>query len=374
MDEPVPEPADQWHWPRNSNTRRLNIALQGGGSHGAFTWGVLDRLLEDGRLAIEGISGTSAGAVNAAVMTEGLVKGGPEVAREKLERFWRTVSEDALGSPIQRSAVDILLRNWGLYTNPALAVMEMLSRVVSPYQFNPLNINPLRDLLERTVDFEAVRSCVCVRLFVSVTNVQTGRVKVFTGSELSAKSVMASACLPYIFQAVEFDDVPYWDGGFMGNPVLFPFFECCTTQDVLIVQVNPISRNGTPQSAREIMDRINEISFNALLIKELRHVDFVNRCLRRGELKGLGYREIFLHRVGGDGELEEYPASTKLNAEWRFLTHLRDPGRHACDRWIEDNFDKIGVEGSLTLAPFQEMAEPAWPYCDVRRTGVPEDA
>jgi NTE family protein len=372
MDERIPAPSEQWHWPRDKNTKRLNVALQGGGSHGAFTWGVLDRLLEDGRLAIEAVSGTSAGAVNAVVMAEGLTKGGPELAREKLEDFWHTISDDAFGSPIQRTAVDILLQNWSLDANPALTVMEMMSRVVSPYQFNPLNINPLRDLLQRQVDFDAVQACACMRLFVSATNVNTGRVKVFTGEALSAEAVMASACLPYIFHAVEIDDVPYWDGGFMGNPVLFPFFECCSARDVLIVQVNPISREGTPQSAREIMDRVNEISFNAPLIKELRHVDFINRCLRRGELRGLGYREIFLHRIGGKSELEQYPASTKLNAEWGFLTHLREIGRQACARWLDENFDEIGVRGTLTLAPFHEVAEPATPYCDIRRSGIRE--
>ena len=364
VDAPGVDPGgegDHWHWPTEPGVKRINIALQGGGSHGAFTWGVLDALLEDGRIAIEAVSGTSAGAANAIVMAEGLTRGGPEMARQRLGQFWTTISREAAASPIQRTAIDVLLKNWSLDSNPALAAFEMMSRVVSPYQFNPLNINPLEDLLEREIDFKRVQQCDCTTLYISATNVHTGRVKVFTGPDVTAKAVMASACLPYLFQAVEIDGTPYWDGGFMGNPVLFPFLDCCSSQDVLIVQVNPISRPSTPTTAREIMDRVNEISFNAPLIKELRHVDFVNRCLQRGELKGLGYRQIFLHRVGGD-DIVQFPASTKLNAEWAFLTHLRDIGRESAKQWLSSNFDKIGVAGSMELAPFYEAAQPSSPY------------
>ncbi len=350
-----------WQWPRDANIKRINVALQGGGSHGAFTWGVLDGLLEDGRLAIEAISGTSAGAVNAIVMAEGLMNGGPDTARAALRRFWKMISVEAAASPIQRTALDLILQNWSLDANPALTALEMMSRVVSPYQFNPLNINPLETLLEREVNFDDVRACECIKLYISATNVQTGRVRVFTGDEISAKAVMASACLPFLFQAVEIDEVAYWDGGYMGNPVLFPFFDCCSSPDVLIVQVNPITRAKTPKSAREIMDRVNEISFNAPLIKELRHIDFVNRCLRRGELTGLGYRCINLHRVGGE-EIVQFPASTKLNAEWAFLKHLRDIGRAAIRSWLTDNFDMIGRQGTMDLSPLHEAAAPASPY------------
>ncbi len=350
-----------WHWPHDPKVKRVNVALQGGGSHGAFTWGVLDQLLGDGRLAIEAVSGTSAGAANAIVMAEGLMRGGPDFARERLKQFWKTVSREAAASPLQRTALDVFFQNWGLDANPALTAFEMMSRVVSPYQFNPLNINPLEDLLNREIDFAEVQSCDCVKLFISATDVHSGRVKVFTGSEVTAKAVMASACLPYLFQAVEIEGVPYWDGGFMGNPVLFPFFDCCSAPDVLIVQVNPISRPATPKTAREIMDRVNEISFNAPLIKEMRHVDFVNRCLRRGELTGLGYREVFLHRVGGE-EIVQFPASTKLNAEWAFLKHLRDIGRAAATSWLDENFDQIGIESTIEMASFHEAAAPSSPF------------
>ncbi len=348
-----------WYWPKRSDTKRINLALQGGGSHGAFTWGVLDRLLQEPRLAIESVSGTSAGAVNAVVMAEGLRLGGPAMARKRLETFWETISVGAATSPIQRSMFDVLMSNWSLDANPVLAMFEMMSRVVSPYQFNPLNLNPLKQLLAEQVDFEQVQACECMELYVSATNVHTGRVKVFNGAEVTADAVMASACLPYLFQAVEIDGVPYWDGGYMGNPVLFPFMECSVARDVVIVQVNPISRTATPKTAREIVDRVNEISFNAPLIKELRHFDFVNRAIRRGDLKGLGYSETFLHRIGGGDEIARYTASTKMNAEWAFLVQLRDAGRRAADDWLSENFDAIGKASTMAIAPLLEFATPA---------------
>lgn len=353
-----------WAWPTSKSVKRINVALQGGGSHGAFTWGVLDRLLADERIAIEAISGTSAGAVNAVVVAEGLRLGGPAVARKRLETFWETLSQGAVVSPIQRSMLDVLMSNWSLDANPMLAMFEMMSRVVSPYQFNPLNLNPLKDMLASQVDFAEVQACSCTELYISATNVHSGRVKVFTGEEITADAVMASACLPYIFQAVEIDGIPYWDGGFMGNPVLFPFMECSVSRDILIVQVNPIQREETPKTAREIMDRVNEISFNAPLIKELRHFDFVNRAIRGGDLKGLGYHETLMHRIGGGEEIARYPSSTKLNAEWAFLLQLRDAGQKAADDWLGEHFDAIGEYSTMKIAPFLEFATPAIPIDD----------
>lgn len=337
-------------WPGGPGTKRLNLALQGGGAHGAFTWGVLDRLLKDERIEIEAVSGASAGAMNASVMAAGLTKGGRAEARSALKLFWKAISRDAMMSPIKRTAFDIIAGTWSLDTNPALAAFDMITRVLSPYQFNPLNLNPLQHLLEETVDFDAVRACNCVQLFVSATNVHTGRAHIFTGDEVTAQSVMASACLPYMFQAVEIDNVPYWDGGYMGNPVLSPFFKRCEARDIVIVQINPNFRPRTPTTAREIQDRINEISFNAPLVRELRHVEFINKCVARGELNGMGYRETFLHRVGGGHELDAFTASTKLNAEWAFLKHLRDIGRASADAWLEENFDALTTRSTLNAS------------------------
>jgi NTE family protein len=332
---------------------RLNVALQGGGAYGAYAWGVLDRLLEDERIEIEAVSGTSAGAMNAVVMAEGLVEGGRKRAREQLAEFWHTVSLEALASPIRRGPLDVLLSSWSLDFNPALAWFDMATRVVSPYQFNPLNLNPLRDLLLREVDFGKVQRCETMRLFVSATNVRTGHLRVFTGAEVTADAVMASACLPFLFQAVVIDGEPYWDGGYMGNPVLSPFFDHCRSQDVLLVQVNPIRRDGTPKTAREIMDRVGEISFNASLIRELRHVEFINGCVRRGELEGLGYREVFMHLVGGGAAFAELASSAKLNAEWAFLTMLRDSGRRDAGVWLDHSFQHLGKRATMDLAAYR---------------------
>lgn len=327
--------------------KKINVALQGGGAHGAFTWGVLDGLLADERIEIEAVSGSSAGAMNAVVMAEGMVEGGRDRARAQLERFWRAVSDEAQLSPIRRTAWDVLASNWSMDFNPMLAMFDAFTRSVSPYQFNPLNLNPLRTLLLDEVDFDRVRGCRQLKVFVAATNVHNGQARVFTTSELTADSVLASTCLPYLFQAVEIDGVPYWDGGFAGNPPLQPFLKQCSSQDILLVQINPVERVATPKSSREILDRMNEITFNSTLLKELEHLAFVNSALARGELTGHGYRPIFLHRIGGDGAFAELSASTKLNAEWPFLTHLRDLGRAATAAWLRVHFDVIGRQGTI---------------------------
>lgn len=339
---------------RRGGVKRINVALQGGGAHGAFTWGVLDHLLSDPRIEIEAIAGTSAGAMNAVVLADGLARGGARQARVRLEAFWKSVSFGAIMSPIQRSLIDMVLSNWSLDHNPALLVADMMTRVASPYQLNPLNINPLRDLLAAHVDFANVQACEQLKLFVTATNVHTGRVRVFKGSEITVESVMASACLPYLFQAVEIEGVPYWDGGYTGNPGLYPFLHGTASADVLLVQIVPIERHDTPKTAREIMDRLNEVSFNAPLIKELRHIDFVNQSLDRGELEGLGYRKILLHCISGGAEFAGLTASSKLNAEWMFLTHLRDLGRKAAAAWLGTHYDQIGERATMDLSVFRE--------------------
>jgi NTE family protein len=329
--------------------KRINVALQGGGSHGAYTWGVLDQLLEDERIEIEAISGTSAGAMNAVVMAEGLVEGGRAKARQQLTGFWEQVSVEARSSPIHRSVFDVMSSSWSLDFNPALAMMDMMTRVVSPYQFNPLNVNPLRQLLLREVDFDRVQACRATRLFISATNVYTGQARVFTGADVTVDAVLASACLPFMFQAIEIDGEPYWDGGYTGNPVLSPFFENCESQDVLLVQINPIERHTRPTTAREIMDRVSEVSFNAPLLRELAHIEFINDCLRRGELFGRGYREVFIHRIGGGNELSAFSASSKLNGDWEFLVMLRELGRQAAAVWLTENFDQLGVASTMPV-------------------------
>lgn len=327
----------------------INLALQGGGAHGAFTWGVLDCLLEDSRVEIEAISGTSAGAMNAVVVADGLMQGGNDGAREALDRFWRAVSDSAMTSPLRRTPIDALFGNWSLDHSPAFVVFDLVSRVASPYALNPLNINPLRDLIAEQVDFERVRGCDKVRLFISATNVETGRVKVFRREELTPDAVMASACMPFIFQAVIIDDVPYWDGGYMGNPVLFPFFHHCRSSDIVIVQINPIVREGTPVSARQILNRVNEITFNSSLLREYRAIDFVSRLLEDGHLDEKKYKHVLIHRISADEALKDLGASSKMNAEWKFFRHLFDIGRQAAAEWLERNYPDIGKRSTLDV-------------------------
>ena len=330
--------------------KKVNIALQGGGAHGAFTWGVLDRLLEDGRIDIEAISGTSAGAMNAVVVADGLMRNdGPDGARQALQDFWEAVSREGAKSPIQRSPLAVLTGDWSMDTSPSYIFFDLMTRLVSPYQFNPLNTNPLRDLLKSQIDFERLTTCDEIKLFISATNVHTGRVKVFTCGEIALDVVMASACLPFLFQAVEIDDVPYWDGGYMGNPVLFPFYDACDSSDIILVQINPIERKTTPRTATEILNRMNEITFNSSLLKEFRAIEFVDRLIGEGKLDPSDYKEVRLHRIEATEEISALSASSKFNTEWPFFLHLRDIGRDAAELWLEEHYDQIGKESSFDI-------------------------
>lgn len=333
-----------------AKTKLLNLALQGGGAHGAFTWGVLDRLLEDGRIEVEAISGTSAGAINSVVLVDGFMQGGHDGAREALHAFWEQIAKIGAFSPIQRSPLDIWQGNFSLDHNPAYLFFDMLTRMASPYDLNPANINPMRDLLETRVDFERVRHCSEMKIFISATNVHTGRVKVFTGEEITTDTVLASSCLPLLFQAVEIDGIPYWDGGFMGNPVLFPFFYNCQSDDILLIQINPMERAETPTTSREILNRLNEITFNASLNKELRAIEFVSRLIEAEDLDEERYKRVRMHLIEAEEELSTLSASSKLNAEWAFLVHLRDIGRLAAADWLEQNFDALGKKATFDLA------------------------
>ncbi len=327
----------------------LNLALQGGGAHGAFTWGVLDRFLEDGRVRIAAISGTSAGAINAAVLADGLMRGGPEAARERLRLFWDQVAEKAAFSPFQRTPMEAVAGGWSIAYSPALFWFETLSRSLSPYEFNPFNFNPLRDIVEDLVDFSLVRACPEFKLFVSATNVETGRVRVFNGPEINADVIMASACLPTLFQAVEIDGQHYWDGGYMGNPVLFPFFYASTPDDIVIVQINPVERKDVPRTSREILDRINEISFNASLLRELRAIEFVQRLLAEHSLDSTRYRNVRLHNIALHDGGRSFSATSKLNAERRFLMQLFEHGREAAGDFLDRNHDSIGVRSTVDI-------------------------
>jgi NTE family protein len=339
--------------PKEAIKKGINLALQGGGAHGAFTWGVLDYILEDGRLAIEGISGASAGAMNAVMVADGLARGGPDVARKRLADFWRSASIDGDLPNIQRKLLERLFTFVPLEGSPAAAWVDALSKYFSPYDLNPLNINPLKDVIERFVDFEAVRAFDKLQLFISATNVRTGRLRVFPRESVTADAVMASACLPLLFKAVMIDGMPYWDGGYLANPPIFPLFHATRTEDVLIVQINPLERNEIPTTTRDIVNRINEISFNSSLASEFRAVEFVARLIDYGRLqRGTGpgqYRRINAHRIVLGENQKSYPAETKLSTDYEFFCMLQAAGRRAARRFLDEHFDDIGVRSTFDL-------------------------
>jgi NTE family protein len=329
--------------------KTVELALQGGGAHGAFTWGVLDRFLQDERIVIEGVSGTSAGAMNAVVVAHGMQENGRAGARAALESFWSAVSAAARFSPVQRTFFDRLLGRWTLDYSPGYIMMDMLSRSFSPYDFNPLDQNPLRELLQQQVDFDRVNACKELKVFLTATNVRTGRARIFRQPQISADSVMASACLPFLYKAVEIDGEAYWDGGYVGNPALFPLVDECDARDLIIVQINPIERDEVPRRARDILNRLNEITFNASLIKELRAIMLLKQLIDAEGLERERYRDMFIHRIHASAELKELTVSSKLNAEWAFLTHLHDIGERTADTWLAENFDNLRQRSTFDL-------------------------
>ncbi|WP_218313711.1 patatin-like phospholipase family protein [Halomonas sp. 18071143] len=331
-----------------ASAKKLDLALQGGGAHGAYTWGVLDRLLEDDRIDIEGISGTSAGAMNGVVMADALTRGGKETARQALRDFWKAVSRAGMASPIRRSPMDVLTGNWSLDNSPGYVAMDLMTRLVSPYQLNPLNLNPLRDIVASHIDFDRVRQCDQLKLFIAATNVRTGKQRVFRREEMSVDAVMASACLPFMFQAVEIDGEAFWDGGYMGNPALFPLMEECSARDILLVQINPIRRDELPTTASAIMNRLNEITFNAALIKEVRMIALLKHALEEQGIENC-YQQALFHRISGDKALEGLSVSSKMNAEWPFLCHLFDQGRAAAELWLNEHFEALGERSTLDI-------------------------
>ena len=328
--------------------KTVNLALQGGGAHGAFAWGVLDRLLEGDRVGFEGVSATSAGAMNAVVLADGLANGGREGARKALAAFWARIAEAARFSPLQPTPVERLLHDHSLSLSPAFFAFDLMTRMLSPYQFNPLNVNPLRDTLAASVDFERVRSGP-LKLFLCATNVRTGKARIFKREELTVEHVLASACLPFMFQAIEIDGQHYWDGGYMGNPAIFPLIYDCQSADVVVVHINPMMRESLPATAHEITNRINEISFNSSLMREMRAIAFVTRLIDDRKVADGELRRMLIHGIEADEFMRELSVTSKLNADWEFLTHLRDVGREAADKWLADKFAAVGRESTIDV-------------------------
>ncbi len=333
--------------------RRISLALQGGGAHGAFTWGVLDRLLEDPRIIIEAVSGTSAGAMNAAALVAGYSKNGAQGAREALDRFWSTTSEyGLLFNPARRTWADQMSGAWNLSRSPGYAWAKAMSQYFSPYQTNPLNYQPLREILAGQIDIEAARACAAIKLFVTATNVRTGRARVFSQDDLSLDALLASACLPQVSQAIEIDGDPYWDGGYMGNPSIWPLIYKAQTADVVLVQINPLTREGVPRTAEEIENRLDEIRFNSSLMHEMRAIAFVQRLLAEDALVepyASKYKNMRIHMIGDETLMKSLDASSKSNTENAFLQHLKQAGRDCADQWLADTYADLGKRSSIKV-------------------------
>ena len=333
--------------PKPAGQKAVNLALQGGGSHGAFTWGVLDRLLEEERLAFEGITGTSAGAVNAVVMTDGLAAGGREAARKALRLYWEKVSALASLGVFKPSPFDKANPNFGLEHSPGYLLMESATYFASPYQMNPFNYNPLKDLLAETIDFDRVRRQQAIKLFVCATDVQTAKIKVFAGKELGVEHVLASTCLPLMMQAVEVDGEYYWDGSFAGNPAIFPLLFECEARDVIMVHITPAARPGVPTTSPAIMNRMQEISFNTSLIREMRTLTYLTEQIDGGKMTGV--KRMFVHLIEAEDLIRALSWSSRLNGDWDFLMHLFNKGRERADEWLKSNFEHLGIESTVNL-------------------------
>ncbi|WP_416050746.1 patatin-like phospholipase family protein [Cupriavidus basilensis] len=330
--------------------KAVALALQGGGMHGAFTWGVLDRLLEDGRLGIEGVSATSAGAMNAAVLAYGLLQGGRDGARQALHDFWRAIAQSAERySPLRWVPWIKGTHTLGLDHSPLYAMADIVLRLLSPYQFNPNNMNPLRDVLAKQVDFEALRQRCPIHLYLCATNIETGRIRIFSGEDLCIDAVLASACVPTLFQAVAIDGQHYWDGGYVGNPAIFPLIYHCNTHDVVIVHINPIVRRGVPTTAADILNRVSEVSFNSSLIREMRAIAFVTSLIQQGKIDRSEMKEMMIHSIRSDETMAALGVSSKYNADWAFLCSLRDKGRTEAGTWLEAHYGHIGQCSTIDI-------------------------
>ncbi|WP_199275891.1 patatin-like phospholipase family protein [Azospirillum humicireducens] len=313
----------------------LVLALQGGGAHGAFTWGVLDRLLEED-IRLVGVSGASAGAMNAAMLVQGWARGGPNGAREgaraELANFWERVSAAGRLGPIRPSVTDRLLGRWNVDNAPGSHLVEWAKRWITPYQTQSADFHPLRGLLTEMVEPELIRRS-GLRLFVSATNVRSGALRLFDETEVGVDHLLASACLPHLFRAVRIDGQDYWDGGYLANPPLSPLVEACPGADLLVVAINPFTCATTPEDPAGIAARLNQITFNAALLQELRCLSARTDAPR-------------LHLIGADEHLQDLGLYSKLMTDWSFLNWLRDAGREAAGRWVDQNLRSVGTESS----------------------------
>lgn len=341
--------------------KKINLALQGGGAHGALCWGVLDQLCQDERVEIDGFSATSAGAMNAVVYAYGNMTGGREGARQLLEAFWRDVSFfTSFAEPHPLLNVPPFSDAWNkVQVAMSYFFMDNFTRAFSPYEFNPLNVNPLRDILLRHVDFSKLPDCKSTKMFICATNVRTNKIKIFKNEEISVDAVMASACLPQLFQAVEIGGEAYWDGGYMGNPAIYPLIYNTGTEDIVIVHINPIVREDVPRTTQDILNRVNEISFNSSLLREMRAIEFAKRLVEEDMIKDeyrdhFHFNHLYMHSIRADEVMREYTVTSKTNPDWDFLVLLRDQGRLLAKNWLDTHIDDIGKRSTINLREIYE--------------------
>lgn len=334
-----------------STKKKMTFALQGGGAHGAFTWGVLDRMLEEESLEVDGLSGTSAGGMNAVAVAQGVAQGGNQGGREMLDLFWKKISDLGKSSSLTPGLKDRLQGRWTMSSSAGFNAFEFMSRIFSPYEMNPFDDNPLRDVVKEVFDFDLVNKNKGPKVFLCATHVNSGKLKVFKSGELKAESMLASACLPFLHRAVEVDGDMYWDGGFIGNPVFFPLIEECEAADLMLIQINPVNRPHLPTKAREIMDRLNEITSNASMLRELRAITFITNLIDTGVIdkEKSGMKRMNMHNIKAEKEFQELGFSSKLNSEWEFLIHLKEVGRKYAENWMKQNYDKVGKESTTDL-------------------------
>lgn len=330
--------------------KKIDLALQGGGAHGAYSWGVIDRLLDEPRIEIDGVCGTSAGAMNGVCAVYGLSKGGRNLAKHLLVKFWHRISEAGKMSVLQPTWFDKLMSPGNMDFSPMYRMFSLTSETMSPSQFNPLKINPLEKILNDLIDFDELQKISPPKLFVCATNVKTCEAKIFGPSEITSKAILASACLPYLYSPVEIDGEYYWDGGYMGNPPLSPLaIHTAGTDDILLVKVNPFKISKVPDTVEEIKDRVNEISFNSSLALEMKHMEFINRLVDKGITLDGKLKKIHLHCLSADKTLGDFNLSSKLNTSWEFLMHLKNMGYQACDSWIKTNYENLGKKSTFHL-------------------------
>lgn len=338
--------------------RPVSLGLQGGGTYGAFTWGVLDRLLDDDSFAFDSISGSSSGAINAVVLADGYaLGGGRRGAQQALRRFWTTLGTLSSFSPLQPTLADRMAGRWTMERSPVYQLMEMAGAVIGPVMQLPVTLNPLRNLLQSMVNFERVRACDELQLFIAATNVRTGTGRIFTRAELDPQKVIASACLPTVFAGVEIDGETYWDGSYVANPPLAPLLER-PARDLIVVQNNPIARASLPRSLADISNRSNEIAFNISFVREMSALKNMRALPDEERGAGATHSATRLHLISGTDILADYAMSSKFNSELAFLTHLHDCGVKAAEAWLREHGASVGTRSTFDEIPvfYPDMA------------------